>query len=205
MPTLAYMVRHGATALSAEDRFSGSSDPPLSEEGQLQARAAAMRLVKVKLAAVYCSPLKRAMQTAQAIASLHQLKPVAMDGLREIDHGRWEGLTQSEVKQRFGEEHAHWSDDPFTFAPVGGETGLSVLSRAMPALREVLSKHSEQTVALVSHKATIRLLACALLGVDPRRYRDRLSLELASISLMSFESCDRPRMLLWNEASQDAT
>ena len=199
MPTLVYLIRHGATELSAEDRFSGSSDPPLSEHGQLQARAAAMRLVQVNLAAVYCSPLKRALQTAQAIGSLHKLKPIAMDGLREIDHGRWEGLTQSEVKQRFGDEHARWSDDPFTFAPVGGETGLSVLNRAMPALREVLAKHADQTVAVVSHKATIRLLAAALLGVDPRRYRDRFALELTAISLMSFETFDRPRTLLWNQ------
>ena len=104
------------------------------------------------------------------------------------------------MKQRFADEHRRWSDDPFTFAPGGGgETGLSVLNRALPALREIVHAHPDQTIAVVSHKATIRLLAAALLGLDPRRYRDRLALDLAAISLFSFETFDRPRLLLWNE------
>jgi broad specificity phosphatase PhoE len=204
MPTLVYLVRHGATALSAEDRFSGSSDPPLSAEGLAQARAVANRLKGEKIAAVYCSPMQRAVQMAAAIATPHRLKPVPIDGLREIDHGHWEGLPQKDVLKRFAKEHKMWSDDPVNFAPEGGETGLSVLNRSLPALRDIVLKHANQTVAVVSHKATIRLLACALLGIDPRRYRDRLALELANIGLMSFESFDRPRMLLWNEQAHGA-
>jgi broad specificity phosphatase PhoE len=199
MPTLTYFVRHGATALSAEDRFSGSSDPPLSNVGLKQAQAAAARVADQPIVAVYCSPLQRARQTAQAIASSRNLTPVSVDGLREIDHGHWEGLEQDDVKTRFADEHARWSADPFGFAPIGGEPGLSVLNRSLPALRDIVARHANQTVALVSHKATIRLLACALLGIDPHRYRDRLSLELASVSLFSFESFERPRLLLWNE------
>ena len=150
-----FLVRHGATVLSAEDRFAGSTDAELSEEGREQARRLAERLAGERVAEVYASPLGRAAETAAIVAHRHGLAPVPQDGLREIDHGRWEGLRRAEVEQRFPEEYAAWEADPFTFAPQGGESGLSVM--ALPVLREIVLRHGGERMLVVSHKATIRL------------------------------------------------
>src|SRR5262249_38610595 len=152
------------TVLSAEDRFAGSTDVPLSDEGREQARCLSGRLASEALAAVYASPMQRTMETAAIIAQPHGEAPAPRDGLREIDHGRWEGLRRAEVEERFKDEYAAWDDDPFTFAPQGGESGLSVMARALPTLRDIVTRHPSQQIAVVSHKATIRLVISSLLG-----------------------------------------
>src|SRR5215831_7719989 len=95
--TRIFLVRHGATVLSAEDRFAGSTDVELSDEGRAQAARLAERLATEKLAAVYASPMGRTRETAAILAAPHGLEVQARNGLREIDHGRWEQMTRSEV------------------------------------------------------------------------------------------------------------
>ena len=125
------MIRHGATTLSAEDRFAGSTDVALSDEGRAQARRLGERLAGEELAAIYCSPLGRTRETAALVAAPHRVAPVGRDGLREIDHGRWEQMRRVEVEHAFPAEYAAWERDPFTFAPQGGESGLAVMARAL--------------------------------------------------------------------------
>ncbi len=204
MTTRLYLVRHGATVLSAEDRFAGSSDVDLSDEGQAQAKCLARRLGHEKLAAVYASPMKRTVLTATILAEPHGLPLATEPGLREIDHGRWEGLTRGEVEARFGAEYASWEEDPFTFAPEGGESGLSVMARALPCVRAIVERHPNQAVAIVSHKATLRLLLASLLGIDARGYRDRLDLAPASLSVLDFKDPVRARLGLYNDTSHYA-
>ncbi len=170
--TRVFMVRHGVTVLSAEDRFAGATDVALSDEGREQTRRLAERLSDEKIVAVYASPLGRTAETAQILAAPHELEVQTRDGLREISHGRWEQMTRREVEQKFPEEAAEWERDPYTFAPVGGESGLTVTARALPVLVELVRKHPGESILVVSHKATIRLLLSSLLGFDPRRYRD---------------------------------
>src|SRR5512143_2979498 len=119
MTTRLLLIRHGATVLTAEDRFAGSTDVELSDEGKRQARLLGERLAGEPLAAVYASPMTRTMVTASLVGAPHKLEPQPVDGLREIAHGRWEGLTRKEVESRFQEEYASWEQDPFTFAPEG--------------------------------------------------------------------------------------
>ena len=173
MTTRVLLVRHGATTLSAEDRFAGSTDVDLSDEGRAQASCLAERLAREPLSAVYTSPMRRTLETASIVVRPHRLDPQSADGLREIDHGRWEGMRRSEVENAYAEEYAAWEADPFTFAPEGGEAGLNVLARALPVIREIVVRHGDETVLVVSHKATIRLLISSLLGFDARGYRDR--------------------------------
>ncbi len=199
MLTRILLARHGATPLAAGDRFAGSTDAPLSDEGVAQARALARRLAREPIDAVYASPMIRAVSTAAAAIAGRSLAIVQAPELREVDHGRWEGLTPEEVKSRFGEEYARWSADPFRFGPQGGETGEQVLARALPRLERIVREHDGRHVLVVSHKATIRVLAAAVLGLDPARYRDRLSLEFASLSILTFEGWGRGRLTLWNE------
>src|ERR1041385_3513035 len=99
------LVRHGATGLTAEDRFSGSVGVELSDEGRDQAQRLAERLSVEPIHLAYASPMSRALDTAKIVAKPHGLEPTLRDGLREISHGRWEGLTRREVEQRFPGEY----------------------------------------------------------------------------------------------------
>jgi broad specificity phosphatase PhoE len=199
--TRVFMVRHGATVLSAEDRFAGATDVALSEEGRAQTRRLAERLRDEKIVAVFASPLGRTVETAQILAAPHELEVQTRAGLREISHGRWEQMTRREVDEKFPEEAAQWEKDPYTFAPLGGESGLAVTARALPVLIELVRKHPGKSLLVVSHKATIRLLLSSLLGFDPRRYRDNLDQKPAALNIVDFRDATRARLTLFNDTS----
>jgi probable phosphoglycerate mutase len=199
--TRLYLVRHGATNLTAEGRFSGAAGAELSEEGHWQAAQLGDRLRSEGITAAYCSPLSRATDTARIIAEQCRLTPVSRDGLREISHGHWEGLTRGEVEERFGEEYAAWEEDPFTYAPTHGESGVAVLARALPAIRDIVTAHTGERVLVVSHKATIRLVLSSLLGFDARGYRDRLDQAPACLNVLDFKDAVRARLMLFNDTS----
>ncbi len=201
MTTRLFLIRHGATVLTAEDRFAGSTDVELSDIGRAQATALARRLADDHLTAVYASPLRRTVATASIIAQPHGLKPILRDGLREIDHGRWEGLRRVDVETEYAKEYADWEEDPYIFAPAGGESGISVLARALPVIREIVLEHDGENVAVVSHKATIRLVISSLLGFDARGYRDRLDQSPACLNVLDFKSPVRARLMVFNDVS----
>lgn len=199
--TRIFMVRHGATLLSAEDRFAGATDVALSDEGRRQTQRLSERLASEKMAAVFASPLGRTVETARILAAPHSLEVQRRDGLREISHGHWEQMTRREVEKKFPEEAAEWEKDPYTFAPTGGESGLAVTARALPVLIDVVRTHPGVNVLVVSHKATIRLLLSSLLGFDPRRYRDNLDQKPAALNIVDFRSATRARLMLFNDTS----
>lgn len=201
MTTRILMVRHGTTVLSAEDRFAGETDVELSDVGREQARLLAVRLTKTDIAAVYASPLGRTVETARILAEPHKLEVQTRDGLREISHGHWEQMTRREVEERFPDEAAEWESDPYTFAPRSGESGLAVTARALPVLIDLVRVNPGACILVVSHKATIRLLLSSLLGFDPRRYRDNLDLDPASLTIVDFKDPSRARLTLYNDTS----
>ena len=204
--TRLYLARHGATQLTAEDRFSGAVGVELSDEGRRQSARLGARLADEGITAVHCSPLSRTLETAQLVASPLGLPIATHDGLREISHGRWEGLTRREVERRVPDEYAAWEEDPFTFAPEGGESGVAVLARALPVIREIAVAHPDEEVLVVSHKATLRLLLSSLLGFDARGYRDRLDQAPACLNVVDFKDPARARLMSFNDIShyQDA-
>lgn len=202
MPTTRlYLIRHGATNLSAEDRFSGGTDVDLSDEGRWQAACLARRLADDHISAFYCSPMRRTVETAAILAEPFNITPLHRDGLREIHHGRWEMMSRPDVERLFPQEYAAWQEDPFTFAPIDGESGLAVMARALPVIREIVLAHTGQTVAVVSHKATIRLVLSSLLGFDARGYRDRLEQSPACLTILDFKDPVRARLMLFNDVS----
>jgi len=202
--TRIFMVRHGSTVLSAEDRFAGSTDVQLSDEGREQCRQLAERLRSECISAVFASPLARTVETAQILATPHGLPVQVRDGFREISHGRWEQMTRREVEEKYPDEAAEWEEDPYTFAPQGGESGLAVTARALPALLDLVRQHSGETLLVVSHKATIRLLLSSLLGFDPRRYRDNLDQDPAALNIVDFRNPTQARLTLFNDTSHCA-
>jgi probable phosphoglycerate mutase len=204
MTTRVFLVRHGETALSAEDRFAGSTDVPLGPSGRTQAQRLSERLANDRITAAYCSPLARTVETAAIIARPHDLETTRCDGLREIAHGRWEGLRRADVEDQFPDEYLAWEEDPFTFAPQGGESGVQVVARALPLIREIVVAHPGENVLVVSHKATIRLIIASLLGFDARGYRDRLDQSPACLNILDFKTPVRARLMLFNDVSHYA-
>ena len=202
--TRIFLIRHGATVLTAEDRFAGATDVPLSDEGREQVRHLARRLGGQAISAIYASPLGRTLETARILAEPHGIPVQARDGLREISHGRWEQMTRREVEAQFPDEAAAWDEDPYTFAPQGGESGLAVTARALPVLIEIVRAHPAANVLVVSHKATIRLLLSSLLGFDPRRYRDNLDQLPAALNIVDFKDPAHARLTLFNDTSHYA-
>jgi probable phosphoglycerate mutase len=203
------LVRHGETPLTAEDRFSGADGVDLSEHGRWQAARLGERLRHEGIGAIYSSPLARTVQTARLVAECLRERALrdaihTRDGLREIGHGHWEGRTRAEVEAAHPDEYAAWEEDPFTFAPAGGESGAAVLARALPTLREIVTRHAGEQVLVVSHKATLRLLVSSVLGFDARGYRDRLDQAPACLTVLDFRDPVRARLMLFNDTSHYA-
>lgn len=179
---------------AAEGYFAGDIDPPLTDRGRGQADAVAAVASKLGLAAVYVSPKLRARQTAEPILRACKLEPIVDDGLREIAYGAWEGRKESEIKQSDPDMFAAWTQDPALVSPPGGESAFAIAARALPALLRARREHPNGKVMFVSHKATIRVIVCALLGVPLGRFRDRVACPTASLT--TFEFGDRGAMLL---------
>ena len=112
--TRIFLIRHGATVLTAEDRFAGATDVELSDEGRGQVRRLAERLSLIPVDAIYASPLGRTMETAGILAAPHGKDVLARDGLKEISHGHWEQMTRKEVEAAYPDEAAAWDRDPYT-------------------------------------------------------------------------------------------
>ena len=110
--TRIFLIRHGATVLTAEDRFAGATNVALSDEGRAQATRLAGRLAGEELVAVYASPMDRTMDTARIVAGPHNLEVKPRDGLREISHGHWEEMTRVEVDKKYPDEAAEWEEGP---------------------------------------------------------------------------------------------
>ena len=199
--TRLFLLRHGATSATEEGRFSGAEGADLSDEGRRQAARLGERLAKEQPAAIYTSPLARALDTARIVGRCCRLEPLVRDGLREIGHGHWEGMKRADVEREFCDEYAAWEADPFTVAPSGGESGVAVLARALPVVREIVTAHAGQPVVLVSHKATLRLVLSSLLGFDARGYRDRLDQSPACVNVVDFKDPVHARLMLFNDTS----
>jgi broad specificity phosphatase PhoE len=176
-----FLVRHGETPWNRRQRCQGASDVPLSATGRAQASALAAALAGEPLAAVYASPLGRALATARAIAAPHRLPVVARDGLRELHHGACEGLTPAELAGRFAQVLAAWRATPADVELPGGESMRALERRALAALGEVAARHAgERPVAVVTHNLVILAHLTHAHGRPLGRFRE-LRVDTASI------------------------
>ena len=138
-------------------------------------------------AAIYSSPLTRAVSTAQPLAEALALPIRTCDGLAEIDYGAWDGMSAREVADRFPIEHARWTADPAWNPPTGGETAVALAQRVTRELEAIeRAHHTGGNVLIVAHKATIRVAICALLGVDVGRFRYRFDCPVGSVTIIEF-------------------
>jgi broad specificity phosphatase PhoE len=162
------LVRHGETEWNKAgiERFRGREDIELNETGVRQAKAAADRIASWPVLAFYSSPLKRALATARILASPFGLAVEPLEGLVDIDYGRWQGLSYEEASERYGQLYQQWLERPHEVVFPGGESLQDVRDRAAVALEKVLAQHQDETVVLVSHQVVCKVLLCALLGLD---------------------------------------
>jgi broad specificity phosphatase PhoE len=184
MGLILYFLRHGETQSSQTGGYCGVSDVALTPEGRQMAQDFAAAYRDLAWEAVFCSPLKRAVATAQPLCEAVGLNPHLREGLKEIAYGQWEGKSPEEVNHEFHDEYVRWLADPGWNAPSGGERGVDVARRSSMVLDEIERRHPSGNVLIVSHKATGRILLCSLLGIDVGRYRDRLSMPVAALSIV---------------------
>ena len=153
------LMRHGQTEWNLEKRFQGSGDSPLTDEGLQQAVLVSKKLEKCNIKAIYSSPRKRAVETAIPISQRLSLPVHKKPGLGEIALGKWEGKTYNEIKTLYPLEYQAFFHDPTSFSGVdGGETLIEVRDRAVKVVEEIALTHLNNTVLIVSHAITIRLL-----------------------------------------------
>jgi probable phosphoglycerate mutase len=199
------LLRHGETALSIERRYSGRGDRELTERGHVQAASAAARLALPKadglapdgIAAVLTSPLRRARQTAAAVADALDVPLEIRDGLTETDFGGWEGLTFAEAAARDPRLHARWLGDEHV-PPPGGESFAEVGVRLAAERTAMLAAHPGETVVVVTHVTPIKLLLRAALAGGPEILY-RLHLDLASLSVADFYPDGGASVRLFND------
>lgn len=179
--TTTLLLRHGQTPLSTERRFAGRGDIPLTETGLQQAAAAAGMLARRgRIDLVLTSPLRRAQQTAMAVAQRAGAPMAIDDDLAETDFGSWEGMTFAEVRQRWPQEMSDWLSDAEA-APPGGESFAAVASRVESALARLLAGHAGERVVVVSHVTPIKLMVCRAL-LAPTSALFRMHLDVASLT-----------------------
>ena len=167
--TLIYLFRHGEVVLAETRRFIGHLDVPLSERGERQSVAQALRLASVKLAALFTSDLIRARRTGELIGAPHGLTPTTVRELREMAMGRWEGLTAAEIQRREPEKFAAWMANVGEFPFPEGESVPDLQARAWPAFDSLAAAHRGQAIAIVAHGGTNRALICRALGLSAAR------------------------------------
>ena len=189
--TRLFLVRHGETDWNREKRYMGQRDIPLNALGRAQAQATAKLLKEEPIAAVYSSDLSRAAETARIIAQKHKLNVILSKELREMNYGHWEGKLFDEVKKLCPQELEQLENAPLEFAPSGGESRKQLFERVIKKLTEIIARHPNESVVVVSHGGPIRAIINYAIGYElgiqlPYPFYTRaFGVDLCSVSVLS--------------------
>jgi len=159
------LARHGETVWNVEKIYRGRTDVNLDEVGIKQAELLGKYLSNWELEAIYSSPLQRALDTADIIARYQKVGVYVAEGLIDFDYGKWQSLSEQEVKRLYPTLHNEWLNNPHKVKMPGGESLDDVRKRAIEVVDDVLSKY-QGNVVLVSHRVVNKVLICSLLGLD---------------------------------------
>jgi probable phosphoglycerate mutase len=151
------------------------------------AEAFAQKYQALPWQAIFASPMKRTIATAMPLGQVVGVNVQLRNGLKEINYGHWEGLTAEQVRDHFTNDYMHWLTEPAWNPPTGGESSVQIASRASLVMAEIEENFTDGNVLVVSHKATIRIILCSLLGMDVGRYRNRIDLPVASVTQVRFD------------------
>jgi broad specificity phosphatase PhoE len=186
------LTRHGETDWNVSEVFRGRADVGLNDVGMRQAELLAEYLGHEKIDFVYSSPLKRAVQTAEAIAARQGIKVSVVPNLIDFDFGEWQGLSVNEVRDRYPELYRDWLDTPEQVRMPGGESLHDVTARAMPFAEDAVMRCGEGRLVLVSHRVVSKVLICALLGLENSHF---WNIRLDTCGVTRF-SCGDGRLVL---------
>ncbi len=196
--TRLYLIRHGETEWNKGGRYQGWTDIELSDDGKLQAELLAKRFHYMHLDAIYVSPLKRAIATAEPIAKEKGLPLILDEHFKEINFGEWEGHTVPELTEKYGKPYTDFFDNPFEHTMPGEGSFHKVAERAMAGFEEIIKKHRGERVAIVSHGGLLRVFMIRLLGLDLNMYR-RMWLTNTSISMIDITFDDNMFLMTLND------
>jgi broad specificity phosphatase PhoE len=189
MSVTLYLLRHGQTELSRADVFCGSGlDPELTSDGLKMAQAFAEAYRATPWRAIYSSSLRRGIATARPLCDALGIQLEVREDLNEIAYGKWEGMTKEKVEQAYHDDYISWLADPARHAPTEGELATVVARRGLQVIEEIKQSVNDGRVLVVSHKATIRIILCSLLGIDVGRFRYRLACPVGAVSVVEFTS-----------------
>ena len=179
------LIRHGSTEWNEGEgeRFRGRAEIELNEFGLRQAEATAVRLSRYRLDAIYSSPLKRALATAEIIASPFELKIIPLLDLIDIDYGSWQGLSLREAQAQDSQLYHLWQQSPHLVAFPNGESLTTVRMRASAAVDSLLARHAGETIVLLSHKVVCKVLLCYFLSLDNSHFW-QIEQDTAAISIV---------------------
>jgi alpha-ribazole phosphatase len=181
-----FLLRHGETDYHAQKRLLGRMDIGLNETGREQARRAAEYFEGIELSAVYCSPLKRCLETARPTAESKGLEIQEMDELIEVEMGEWDGRSVKELFETENELLSRWLRNPSSVVLPGGEDFNAVKERTAVALEKITKRHVEDSPALiVAHGGPIRVMLCQALRMNIDDML-RIEIDLVSVSSMAF-------------------
>ncbi|MBI4498025.1 MAG: histidine phosphatase family protein [Chloroflexi bacterium] len=181
------LVRHGETDWNQQRRVQGMTDTPLNATGRLQAQQVAQALHGEAVAAVYSSPLRRAWETAAAVARVHGLDVQTVAALQELDQGELDGLSGAEMRARYPALLQQWERDATHLKLPGGESMQELQDRAWGAIQVIAGQHPAETVVVVSHNLAILAILCKALGLPLAHFR-RLRMHVAAISRLDLRA-----------------
>ena len=189
MPTTVYLIRHGEVEAAYRDRFVGTTDAPLSANGEAQIGMVRDFILNNTAgrppAAIYTSTRQRAIKSASIIADPLGLVPELLPALGEIDFGAWENLTYAQIRERWRAELDAWMCSPFHTGAPGGERLADIQARAVSAFNRITGDHPDETVVIVAHGGVNRIILCHVMGI-PGEHIFHLEQDHAAINIISF-------------------
>jgi len=184
--TKVIFVRHGITDFPKDRLYCDDvDDPALNKQGLQQAQKAADLLSDIHVDAIYASPMKRTIMTADAIANKIKLPVQTNPALKERPFGIWDGLYFDAIEREFPDDYRTWKKNPATYVPQGGESIFDLLDRVKNALYEIMSRHNGQTVVIVSHVGPIRVLVSQSMSMPIEKYR-QLTIDYGSLTRIDY-------------------
>ncbi|MBI4844892.1 MAG: histidine phosphatase family protein [Candidatus Omnitrophica bacterium] len=180
-----FLIRHGRTEYNRNRQYCGSLDAPLNEEGMAQVKLLKPKAWRLKPDILFCSPLKRAEQTARILFPDEKIE--FEPALRELNFGEWEGLQFEEIRRIYGDLYAKWINDPFSVTPPGAESLVCMQKRCMKFFNSVLEKHERKKIGIISHGGTIKMILLNVNNIERKRFWD-VEVKNASLYRLKFKN-----------------
>lgn len=195
------LVRHCEAQGNTDNVFQGHTDCGISGNGQMQLDLLALRCRNQPIEALYSSPLKRALATAEAINQYHHL-PIQVDSrLIEIDGGVFEGKHWDDLPRLYPRDFEAWQQRPWEFAPEDGETMRQVYDRIWSGITDIVRKNQGKMICITSHGCSIRNFLCRVMGYPIERLNEINWCDNTAVSLIDFDDAFHANIVKMNDAS----